>query len=377
MPYEYPAIFTRQRTGDGAGLLVASFAAPAGDLLEWTTIQQITVGGAGHQRLRNEAKVRAIQRFLAEPRNSIPTAVVVAIKGLPAFDDSALDTCSTLVIPEMEEPPGIVIDGQHRIFGVADFDPNFRINVIGLINPDNEEIVFQFFVINNKATKVATDHVKLLNLNYQESTLRERLKSARLTLGKHASLVGVVDSSPESPFYQAVNWPVAEESGDERHPLVLPAAVEQALAGIASKNLPDLIDDDALIEFFFALWTAVKDSWPQLWTQDSPLLKKVGVVTLTTFVIDDLTPLVDRGTIDIADPDVVRDEVSKILASLTPEFWTSEWTSSSLDTSAGRQLVVDALTQIRRNNRRDLPWYADVDLVAIPDQTEGSHQDEG
>ena len=375
MAYEYPAIFTRQRPQEGSGVVVATFSAPAGDLLMWTTVQEISVGGSGHQRLRNDAKVRAIRRFLLlDPRNSIPTAVVVAIRGIPDVQDDVLDRCSSLVIPDMEGPPGIVIDGQHRIFGVASFDPAMRVNVVALINPDEEEVAFQFLVINNKATKVTTDHVKLLGLNFEESALSERLKTARLTLGRHASLVGVVDGSEDSPFYHAVAWPVEEDPEGDRKPLVLPAAVEQALAVIAQKNLPDLSDDDSLVDFFFTLWSVVKETWPQLWVKDSRLLGKVGIVTLTAFVIDDLTPLVDRGDVDIDDPDVVRGEVSKILSSLSPEFWRSEWTARSLDTSAGRQLVVDALTQIRRNNRRNLAWYADVDLVATPDPSDETQE---
>jgi hypothetical protein len=149
--------------------------------------------------------------------------------------------------------------------------------------------------------------------------------------------------------------------------MVLPAAVEQALGVIAQKNLPDLVDDDALIEFFFTLWRAVREEWPHLWTAGSRLLGKVGVVTLTTFVIDDLTPLADRGAIDLSDPTVVYEEIRKILRSLTPAFWTSEWAAKSLDTSAGRQLVVDALIQVRRNIRREVPWYADISLIDTPD----------
>lgn len=36
-------------------------------------------------------------------------------------------------------------------------------------------------------------------------------------------------------------------------------------------------------------------------------------------------------------------------------------------TSAGRKIVVDALTQVRRNIRRGNPWYADADLIDTPD----------
>jgi DGQHR domain-containing protein len=369
VPYTYPAIYTRQRgSGDGGDVLLAIFTAPVGDVVRWAVVERLTVGGGGHQRLRNEAKVRAITRYLLlDSRNTIPTAITIALLGSSFPDKPDLDTCSTVEIPDSEEPAGLVIDGQHRLFGMSAFDPELRINVVALINPTDEEIAFQFLVINNKASKVVTDHLKLLALQYPEANLGERLKTARMTLGRHASLVGVVDNAEDSPFYRAVEWPAEEIPDEPRSNLVLPAAVEQALGIIAQKNLPDLADDDALLEFFFTLWKAVKDSWPSLWHPGSRLLSKVGVVTLTTFVIDDLTPLADRGSIDLSDPDAVKDEVHNILDNLTPAFWTSEWAAKSLDTSAGRRLVIDALTQVRRNVRRGNPWYADVDLIDTPD----------
>ena len=370
MPFSYPAIYTRQRGADSSGVLLASFAAPVGEVVKWASVHRLNVEGKGHQRLRNKAKVRAISRFLAlDDRNTIPTAITVALRGLALDGAEIVDACGSIDIPDHEEPVGLVIDGQHRLFGMEEFNPSLKVNVVALINPTDEEIAFQFLVINNKASKVSTDHLKLLALQYPEAALGERLKTARMTLGKHASLVGVVDSSEDSPFYRAVEWPVEEVAGEKRLNLVLPAAVEQSLGAIAQKNLPDLADDDALIEFFFTLWGSVKDAWPAVWLAGGKLLSKVGVVTLTTFIIDDLTPLADRGSIDLADPDAVVDEVRQILDDLTPAFWTSEWTAKSLDTSAGRKLVVDALTQVRRNCRRGNPWYADVDLIDTPDPT--------
>jgi hypothetical protein len=64
------------------------------------------------------------------------------------------------------------------------------------------------------------------------------------------------------------------------------------------------------LEFFFTLWKAVKEAWPSLWQSGSKLLSKVGVVTMTTFVIDDLTPLADRGTIDLSIPPPSRPKSS-------------------------------------------------------------------
>lgn len=155
-----------------------------------------------------------------------------------------------------------------------------------------------------------------------------------------------------------------------RVPLVLPAAIEQALAAIAQKNLPDLRDDDALLEFFFTMWSTIKERWPDLWHQGSPLLGKVGVVTLTTFIIEDLVPLADRDLVNLAEPASAKQAVSDILENLTPEFWRTEWTSKSLDTSGGRQLVVDALIQVRRNIRRGESWRADVPLVSTGESSD-------
>ncbi|WP_419921881.1 DGQHR domain-containing protein [Candidatus Poriferisodalis sp.] len=368
MAYEYPAIYTKQR-GDN-GPLLASFVAPAGDIAAWAEVSRLRHDSTGHQRLRSASRVRAIERFLQQDlRNTIPTALIVALH-LPNMPDRSIGTCSTISIPhDPEVKPGLVIDGQHRMYGVDAFDSKLPLNVVALINPEDEEIAFQFLVINSKASRVPTDHVKLLALQYEQDDLANRLKTARMVLGRHA-LVGVVDGSPDSPFYKSVVWPTEPSAADsERIDLVRPASIEQALAAIAKKNHPDLEDDDSLLEFFFTLWTTVRDRWPDLWTSESKLLQKVGIVTLTMFVIEDLVPISDRGDLNLADPDEVREEiVGNILQNLNPAFWRREWSARSLDTSAGRQLVVDALTTVRRNMHRGVTWDTDVRLVADGDQ---------
>ncbi len=370
MVYEYSAIFSRQRVG--VGPMLASFVAPAGDVAKWAEVERLKHEGTGHQRLRNESRVRAIARFLQQDeRNTIPTALVVALQ-VPDLEEPPIGACATLTIPADANPrPGLVIDGQHRLYGVEKHDPGLPLNVVALINPEDEEIAFQFLVVNSKASKVPTDHVKLLALRYEDEKLADRLKTARIGLGRH-TFVGVVDSSPESPFYKFVEWPTEPTDADaDRTNLIRPASVEQAIAAIQKKNLPDLANDDSLIEFFFTLWSAVKDRWPDLWTRESKLLQKVGLVTLTTFVIEDLVPLADRGDIDLADPDAARTEIEdNILAYLDPEFWKRDWTAKSLDTSAGRQLVVDELTTMRRNLRRGANWDANLRLLADPEQDE-------
>lgn len=373
MSYRYPAIFTRQRGKSGP--LVAMFTAPAKDLIEWAEIERIEHGGSGHQRLKNESRVRAIKGFLSrDKRNTIPTSLVAALI-LPDFEESdiELNECSMLEIPshgEGENRPGLVIDGQHRMYGVESFDPKLQLNIVALINPGEDEIAFQFLVINNKASKVPTDHVKFLALQWQKDELNKRLATARMMLGSY-SYVGIVDNTPDSPFYEKVIWPVEQSEEDTRgEGLVIPAAIEQAIAVIAKKNLPDLDNEDSLIEFFFTLWKTVEAEWPELWSPGSKLLQKVGLVTLTMFVIEDLVSLADLGYLTLTDPTEVSREIREnILKHLTPEFWKCEWAAKSLDTSAGRQLVVDALVSVRRNMRQGTRWDLGIGLIGNGDDS--------
>lgn len=369
MKFQYPAIYTRQR--DEQGPLFATFVAPAGEIAQWAEISRIKHDGSGHQRLRSESRVQAISRYLEQDnQNSIPTALVVALR-IPDFEEPDLSQCSSIDIAvDGDERPGLLIDGQHRMFGAAAFEPNTPLHVVALINASDEEIAFQFLVINGKSSKVPTDHVKFLALQFTDDALADRLTTARMALGRGYKFAGIVDNASDSPFYQSVIWPTEARPADaSRTELVRPAAIEQAIAAIAQKNLPDLANDDALLEFFFTLWRSVKQTWPKLWHADSKLLMKVGVVTLTMFVIDDLVPLADRDDIDLSDPAAVREEVDEnILSYLCPEFWERAWSSKSLDTSAGRQLVVDDLTTMRRNMVRGTRWDSDVRLVSSEDE---------
>jgi hypothetical protein len=70
------------------------------------------------QRPKNAAKVAAIRRFLElNTKNTIPTAITVVLRlGLTTLPPDG--SCSEIAIPNApDDPPGIVIDGQHRLFG--------------------------------------------------------------------------------------------------------------------------------------------------------------------------------------------------------------------------------------------------------------------
>lgn len=358
--FRYRCIAVIQRPEEARAPRQVLFTAPAHEILKWAHVERLRLERSGAQRIKNQAKVRAIARFLTrDPRNTIPNAVTVALQDVTVTTEAN----GTEWVTIRPADGNVVIDGQHRLYGMSEFSDTIPANVVAIVQPDDTEIAFQFLVINNKVTKVSADHIRLLTIQVDEGELSERLKTARIGQGQ-AALVAVVDGSDDSPFYRCVVWPAEDATGGDRTNLVRPASIEVALSSISQKDLPGLTDDDSLIGFFFALWQPIKDRWPGLWTDGSKLLGKVGLVTMTQFLVDDMTPLIDRDSIDPTDPDNITEEVNKILDHMDPQFWSSEWTESGLDTTAGRRIVVDALTRMRRNVARRLPWSEGVSLVA-------------
>ena len=59
----------------------------------------------------------------------------------------------------------------------------------------------------------------------------------------------------------------------------------------------------------------------------------------------------------------VRNIVGILLARQEYEFWTVPWTASSLDTSAGREMVNKDLRKIAINKRTGSPWQVGLRLV--------------
>ena len=364
--FTYDAIHVKQRPTCSDAPQFSLFSAPAREILEWSDIERLRMEGSGHQRRKNDAKVKAVARFLElDARNVIPTAITVALRldSLPNVDSSV--TTITIPQPRAGEPkPGLVIDGQHRLFGVEHFDRDMPINVVALLNPSDEEIAFQFLVINNKSSKVSADHLKYLSLKFVATGLSDRLRTARMSVGHRTTLVDVVDRAEDSPFFGTIKWPTDDVPPNDPVRCVLPAAIEHALSDVIRRKIPELDDDDVLLGFFFTIWSEVKKRWPALWKIDSRLLSKVGIVSLTMFVMNDLGPLIDRGDLDIGDDAALGAQLNKALENLDPDFWRRDWEAKSLDTAAGRQIVVDALSQVRRNKRIGAEPFDDVALIS-------------
>ncbi len=362
----YECLVTKQRQSNDAPTFCL-FHAPVGEILQWADIKRLEEEAGAPQRRTSPAKVKAVKRFLdTDARNTIPTSVIVTIDLPPdRLERITVQGFQSFAILQFDEPvvgvakPGLVIDGQHRLLGMQAHDPRTEVNVVAILAATDMEKAFQFLVINNKASKVAMDHIRALALHYEEAELKTRLETARLNLDPNVGYVGIVNNGEDSPFRGMVAWPVTPEADR----VIVPASIEASIGYIQQQKVRAFESDDVLLEFFYTIWRGIRERWDDLWTADSRLLSKVGVVCMSQYMTDALVASYDLGRLDISDYERVGQLVAELLSHQDRRFWKTPWTSTSYDTKVGRALIITSLVRIARNIRAGVSWYEDVELV--------------
>ncbi|WP_322089442.1 DGQHR domain-containing protein [Burkholderia sp. BCC1999] len=365
---DYPCIVFSQRQEEEAPRFCV-FRAPVGEVISWTTIPRLSPEDTeGIQRARNNFKVRAIRKFLVDDkRNTIPTAIVLTFTPgsytLSPVDGQA-DFQKLTIDPENRD--GVfVVDGQHRLYGLNEFNPESEVPVVAILDSTNEEKAFQFIVINNKVSKVAPDHIRALSLNFTDSDgnegLEGRLKTARLSLSRNISYVGAANESDESPFRGIVALPAVPEENQ----IVVPAAIESSIAYIQSKKLRQLVDEDSEYEFFISMWSTIKEAWSSAFSKTSKLLSKVGVLSMTKYVVDtvDFMASFSDHDFNLSNSDDVTKAVKRVLALQDEQFWLADWSISISDTKSVRDEIDETLKNIQQNMRYKQPWYTDLKII--------------
>lgn len=364
------------------------FHAPAAQILEWAAINRLSRDDPqAIQRDPKKSRIAGIKRYFAvEDRNTIPTAVVITLDSyeIDRIEKVYCDGKETPIVDlykitikvsdgiQESDKPGLVIDGQHRLKGISEYSDKTHVNVVALLDADADEKAFQFLVINNKAAKVSPDHIRALNINFSDA-LPERLLTARLAVNENVSSVQIADTDPESPFKGLIKWPnnwVYSGQKPEKEGFIAPAAIEGSISHIKSKRIADLDDDETVDDFFLSIWSEIKERWADRFIQktaENPikLLDKVSIVTLTEFLLSQLISIsrAKHTKFSLADMEKVRSNVADIISCMNPEFWQVEWKSSSYDTRAGRDLLLDAIERMHGNISDGRDWNVDLDTL--------------
>jgi DGQHR domain-containing protein len=363
---KYPCLTFSQRPESEAPKFCI-FHAPVGDVISWSVIPRLSPGNSdGIQRAKNDYKVRGIRSFLkSDARNTIPTAIVITL-GHEAYAISASDGGGEMleIFPEKKDSV-FVVDGQHRLYGLAEFSLDAAVPVVAILEASVDERAFQFVVINNKVSKVSPDHIRALALKYSGDSsspdLDARLRTARLSLSKNLGYVGLANDVEDSPFKGLLSLP--DTPAEKKW--ITPAAVETALSYIQSKSLQQLDDDDSHFDFFLAIWSTIKSTWPIAFAKESKLLSKVGVQCMTRYVTDAIDYMVGFSDedFDFANREDVTKAVQRILKFQEQTLWISEWSIPIADTKSVRDEIDEALRIIQQNIRHKQSWQNGVTLV--------------
>jgi DGQHR domain-containing protein len=371
------------------------FHARAKDIVQWVGIRRVDEYPDGTQRLLRETRKRAISRFLGSNSiNTIPNNILLAFEpGRTNFTPLSASSMECLRNVHMDmtngcseqitwgvlnfdynpaEPehhrPALIVDGQHRLYGMAEYQTeNLPVLVVCILDATVQEQAFQFIVINDKAVKVQTSNVKAIvaHLDESEEELQARLLKAGVRYSNMSPILRDINDLPSSPFQYLLDWPYNKEGNK----LVQITAIEQCLRYLRSL-FPFLEEDeDSQREIFFAMWNAIKSSYPEVWGQDNKFMTKVNLNALNEYVSERLKFAWEMALFDIFVVDDVEKQVLNILKLIPETFWKTEWRPDFKiqDNANIRKAIKQDLQTLGENARLKKAWYKDLQLVVADD----------
>lgn len=357
----YPGILVYQRASTEA-LPIFVLAAPAKEILSWSDVLQTARTPGAAQRLENAAHIDSIRAYIrAAPLNIIPTSITLALEagtysivGGPEPRSDHPQVCTAeldITVQNVEDKPGFVIDGQHRLKAIAEADEAVPVVAAVILGASRLERALHFVVINNKAKRVSGDLVRGIVAELPEddqTALRRRLVAVGLTLGNYPSALEVLGANATSPFCDLIDWDINRSGTRRIKPQALEGAIRVVLSGVRP---PDKLDFDDAVELLAAMWRGVVEAWgetePTWYSENSKLAGKASIVAVTEFLVERVNMKIEEG-LDVGSLSDVQNFCKDVMKGVPPSFWTSPWNKSELDTSAGRSLIRQSLAEIRR-----------------------------
>jgi DGQHR domain-containing protein len=367
--HNYSGFLVEQQPDTDAKFLV--FVAKAKDITQWAHADNIKLDRGNVQRALVEARWRQIKKFYSASKNNvIPTSVTIAFdEALPLVANAGLlvpgqpgyaltagaGALWDIAFTDQVQDFAYIIDGQHRLRGMAELDADVEVPVSLFVRMSKLERAFQFVTINNKSHKVPTDNLKALIANFDaiEAPLRGRLTQASVTVPRFATYIDVLNEDPESPFYKMVNW--VNNRFEDVEPVVQPTALENSLRAV-TRAFPETKEDESdALAVLFAMWSSIFAAYGITIAnaaQFPNLMLKATIQALSEMIVDKL-----KADFDIAfnDHPIMGDNgdaagaaARGLMAGVPVPFWQDVWALKSLDTSAGRAIIQDDLRKLKR-----------------------------
>lgn len=369
-------------------LLCFVFIEEVEKLVNMLTVARLDDGdNEGYQRLIKCTKIKSISKFLdKDKKNIIPNSITIAIgkelnckftednlsfdyiDSIPPFLDS-LGNCNDKNVNTKNSSSNykpLIIDGQHRLYGLYNNNPKNKILVSAIINPELVEQAFQFIVINQKSQKANTVDIKsVINSGGYDDELKSRLVQVGITYGDSANILDYFHSNLESPFKDLLEWqnnPIHEKR-------IIPINTVEQIYKICNLETRGIADESQLLEFISIMWNRVKHNFKDVWesTIDDPkssnILKKASLIAITEFLLTEAKSKMREYNKQILDfsKEEIEFVVDNNIGKLNPEFFTRTW-QSGLDTANGRETIKTSINMALENPLFGNEWDYKIPL---------------
>ena len=275
----------------------------------------------GIQRPLKEHRVKEISKYANLIDATFPTSIILAIDQInddlsteeEIVYNAVYDSVNNMMKVLNDDRVAKIIDGQHRIAGLENFESMFQLNISLFIDMDIENQAMVFATINDKQTKVNRSIVAdLFSLNKKRSPQKTSNFIVRL-----------LNSEPESPFYGKVK--ILGTADDKERETITQATFVKNILKYMSKDpmtdrdrikrgkslvevegkeneryfLRNLFINDQDVRIAKIIWNyfkAVQERWPEAWNpvkREMILNKSTGFIALMRFFKDAYISSVD------------------------------------------------------------------------------------
>jgi len=265
---------------------IAVFALDAYTLRDLSTVSRIADQEKGYQRIINGSKIAAIRRFVEIPEAILPTGIVLAtgdkadfikITNRIAIGDSNQIWSAILEVKQSDTyKPFLIIDGQHRLFGVisSKITP-YPVPVTLLLGSSKLVQMAHFEIINNKATRIPAAHLNelramMFDLSSEDETKLNSLLGQLGVTSLNASALVSELNGPQMIFEGILDFPSNKAAFVSSN--TLRQLIERSRAGGFLKYLPEEDNQDLLA--YNALWLGISRGFKARWKHEVGLFEK-------------------------------------------------------------------------------------------------------
>lgn len=214
-----------QQAGDNKAIYITTI--PVKELInktqfkidEWDPAKKGDLKNQGYQRRPMKNRISKIASFINRRPNAIlPTSILISARKGVDFNPEN----SNIGILEFNKFPAYIVDGQHRIEGLAHYSNELQgeewlnkdLPVVVLDGFDKIDEIKQFFILNNEAKKVATDLAERLlgDIAIQDGEQMQELIGNRSDWKLRAiKVIDMLNEKEDSPWYKKIRLPNSDK----------------------------------------------------------------------------------------------------------------------------------------------------------------------